>query len=390
MTTPIWFDSTETGAPTLNNVAGSLLEVLRACLINGFGAKTVTSIDVASGVATATAASHGFSATFGKRLLIAGSGEAGLNGTKQPLSVATNTFTFDATGVADGTYTGTMSAKRAPLGWTEPHTGTNVAIFARSDPEATAMLLRVVDTAASPASATDARVLMVESATGVDTYVDHSPTTAQLSGGGYWYKGANNTTAKKWAIVGDGRFFWLIHPCVTNAAPYDMQMSHFGDGVPFRTPDPYLCLLAAALAGGGGGSSAGAGLNTNYGAPGSFQGGVVARNFAASSKSLNIHKCGAGAGAVLGVTGTGQFGSDVVAISRTYHLVDTEINSAGGHIRGEAPGLAGPLSRLPFAASGQFAIVTPAIGDGRTYLSVLYSGTSAQGNALINLTGPWF
>ena len=30
MTTPIWFDSTETGAPTLNNVAGSLLEVLRA------------------------------------------------------------------------------------------------------------------------------------------------------------------------------------------------------------------------------------------------------------------------------------------------------------------------------------------------------------------------
>lgn len=116
----------------------------------------------------------------------------------------------------------------------------------------------------------------------------------------------------------------------------------------------------------------------------------MARNFSGSAKSLNIHTCGASSGAVLGAEGTGQFGSDVVAISRTYHLADTELISAGGHLRGEVPGLAGPLARIPFDSLGQFALVTPDIGDGRTYLSVLYSGVSARGNALINLSGPWF
>ena len=129
---PNYFDSSEAGAPSLNNVAGSLLEIIRACGINGFNPKVVTSIVVASGVATATAASHNYTATYGKLLLIEGAPEALLNGRKQPLSVTTNTFTYAAPGVADGTYTGTMSAKRAPLGWTEPFTGTNKAIFARS------------------------------------------------------------------------------------------------------------------------------------------------------------------------------------------------------------------------------------------------------------------
>jgi hypothetical protein len=80
MTQPIWFDSSEVGAPTLNNAAGSLLEILRACLINGFGSKTVTSISVTAGVATATCAAHGFLGTYGKLVLIEGSGEALLNG----------------------------------------------------------------------------------------------------------------------------------------------------------------------------------------------------------------------------------------------------------------------------------------------------------------------
>lgn len=389
MSEPIWYDSTETGAPVLNNAAGSLIALLRACLINGFNVKAITGITVSSGVATVTCPAHGYSNAYGKWLKISGANVPALNGTKQQTIVDANTFSYPAPGVANGTYTAT-DARRAPADWVELFQGTNKSVFQRSDPEATAMLLRVDDTGSAPATVTDARCVMVESATDVDTFVDPSPTVAQASGGGYIYKGANNATAKKWAIVADGRFLWLMHPSVTNVTPYDMQISHFGDGVPFRTPDPYFCLLSASLSSGGNASSAGAGLNTSYGVPSTYQGGVVARNFAASSKSVITHKCGAGAGAVLGAEGVGQFGADVVAISRTYHQVEPDLIFAGGHIRGEVPGLAGPLARLPFANNGQFAVVTPDVGDGRSYLSVLYSGTSARGNALIDLTGPWY
>ena len=48
-TTVKHFDSTMTGAPTLANVAGNLLAVLDACLVDGFGLKTVDSLVVASG-----------------------------------------------------------------------------------------------------------------------------------------------------------------------------------------------------------------------------------------------------------------------------------------------------------------------------------------------------
>lgn len=242
MSRPIWYDSTEAGAPTLNNVAGSLLDVLRACLINGFNTQSITSISVTSGVATATAAAHGYSAAYGKLLRIEGAPVSGLNGDVQPLAVDTNTFTYAAVGVPDGTYTGTITARRAPLGWTEAFTGTNKAMFGRAAPEAKAMLLRVDDTA-SP-SAGFARVHMVESAMDVDTYTDPTPTAATLAGGGYWSKGAANITPKRWVLIGDELFFWLAteHPS-GDFSGYNICVYCFGDPASFGQVDPYLCIL---------------------------------------------------------------------------------------------------------------------------------------------------
>ena len=57
---PIYYTSDEPGAPTLNNDNGSLISVLDAVLINGFGLKSVTSITVAGGLATVTCAGHQF------------------------------------------------------------------------------------------------------------------------------------------------------------------------------------------------------------------------------------------------------------------------------------------------------------------------------------------
>lgn len=378
MTTPIWFNSAETGAPTLNNVAGSLLEVLRACLINGFGAKTVTSIDVASGVATATAASHGFSATFGKRLLIAGSGEAALNGTKQPLSVATNTFTFDATGVADGTYTGTMSAKRAPLGWTEAYTGTNKAIFARSAPEALAQMLRVVDT---EAVASIVRVKGVVSATDVDTFTGDFPSEAQVAGGGYWQKGANTATAKTWFVVGNDRGFYVGTQLTSTS---EMVVYFFGDGVPYYAGDAGFTLLSGQtnttytgtpawrLAQGGSLSSTPAVADAMYAPNGVLPG--------ESSPQYQALVNPAGGANVSGYT---LWPDSVIYPNPVIHPL-IHVLSTGKCIRGQMPGLAFILSKSPFSHMQ----VVQAGSD--SFLAVSTGVSGVAGQIAIKLSGEWY
>lgn len=365
---PNFFDSSETGAPTLNNVAGSLLDVIRACFKDGFNPQTVTSIDVASGVATATAASHGYSATYGKLLLIEGSSEALLNGRKQPLSVATNTFTFDATGVADGTYTGTISAKRAPLGWTEPHTGTNVAIFARTAVESTAQLLRIDD------SALVARLLCLESATDVDTYAGLCPTPAQFSGGAPWQKGADTATAKSWFVVGADRGFYFGSQIGTGST---FTIYLFGDGVPYYAGDAYFTLLTGQSVATYS-ATPGLGLDSlsSYDtAPSGTPSIYAARGQTVSSTSSELSDI---AGPTSGRPGGNNMQPttfDHVAICDTVHIL-----GALKQVRGEAPGLAVPLAAAPFTALQVVQTVS-----GSAYVAVPYNSGGTPGQWLIRL-----
>ena len=384
-TQPNYFDSSEAGAPTLNNVAGSLLEVLRACLKNGFNTKTVTSIVVASGVATATAASHGYLSTYGKLLLIEGSTEPLLNGRKQPLSVATNTFTYAAPGVADGTYTGTISAKRAPLGWTEPYTDTNKAIFARSAPEASAQMLRVLDTAAAPASAIAARVFMVEAATGIDTYTGQGPTQVQLADGLAWFKGANTATAKRWAVAGNDRFLYLITESGSNTARN--QVGWFGDAQSFKSADAYCGVI---------GGSNGVSEVTSVSATPIYCRTLIA---AVSTSTFYIARLsGQTGGAVraqlvgfidntsLGAVGPAPLGpvdGGFVLQKPQLFIEEGGINP----VRGIVPGLAAPMAKNPYTT---LQIVGGFTGDNSTYLTVHTLASSDGSCFLIDLTGPWY
>ena len=47
------YRSSEFGAPVLDGLAGSLINVMDACLVNGFGMLTITSLTQIDGVATA-------------------------------------------------------------------------------------------------------------------------------------------------------------------------------------------------------------------------------------------------------------------------------------------------------------------------------------------------
>lgn len=236
----IWYDSTEAGAPVLNNVAGSFLEVLRACLVTGFNSKTVTSISVSAGVATVNCTGHGFTTAYRKLVLIEGCDEPLLNGNNQPTSVAVDTFTFSTSGVADGVYGGTITVKRGSLGWSEEYTGVHAAIFKRNDVAATENMLRVLDTMTAPATTTSAHVFMVDSASDIDTYVNKVPANNTYC---TWGRGANTSTASTWAVVGDSKRVWVM---ASNSSPVSYSGQHmyfFGDIETLRTADTNGCFI---------------------------------------------------------------------------------------------------------------------------------------------------
>lgn len=249
MTSPVdtsvkWFRSTMPGAPALRGQVGSLIALLDACLVNGWGSQTASSVVIAGGVATATFPSD-HAAAVDSVALVAGATPAGLNGEQKVTAVAPNVIRW-ATAEADGTATGTITVKMAPAGWTKVYTGTNLAVYKSADPAAHGQFLRVNDT-----GTTAARVVGYENMTAVSTGTGLFPTSAQLSGGFYWGKSHTaGSTDVAWSIAADSRAFYF------NAAAYATtggsgnnggSAYFFGDVLPHsRSGDAYATLLTGA------------------------------------------------------------------------------------------------------------------------------------------------
>lgn len=376
MSQPIWFDSSETGAPVLNNAAGSFTALLRAVLVNGFNVKAITGITVASGVATVQCATHGFTSAVGKLVKITDASVPALNGNKQPTVVDANNFTFPAVGVADGSYTAT-DARRAPLGWVESYTngGNTVSIFSRSAPEATAQKLRVNDSHANGSTATDARAISVESATGVDTYTAASPTEAQQAGGWYWSKGANTAAAKEWSVCGDDLNLYLLLPTSNAAAG---QLAYFVDLVSYFPGDAFKTVISGsstALAGGATVNTRSFALQGMGNPLFSANNPVVQRPRGGSGAATYVAPIGA-AGTEGGSVGTTDFAQ--VPVVRPIPVIENDatfVHPARGHL----PGLATPLANKPYTHKQVVSAGT------KTFLSWRTIGGGLLGNALISL-----
>lgn len=181
---PIVFMSDEQGAPTLNNAAGSLISVLKACLVTGFNNVGITSVTIAGNVATVvTNANHGL--TVGQRATVAGVSITAANGDKTVASVPNvTTFTYPCVNSDVSESPVSASVKRTPLGWVEQFSKTNVSMFKSSDTAAYGQSLRVDDTGTN-AETQGARVFGVENPTGIDTYTDKFPLETQQAGGLY-------------------------------------------------------------------------------------------------------------------------------------------------------------------------------------------------------------
>lgn len=234
-----YFHSAMSGAPTLNGTAGSLIAVLDACLVDGFNLKTLDSLVVSGGIATATI-SLGVGAFEADTVaLIAGATPTGLNGEKRIIAVTANSFTFDATGISDQTATGTITAKLAPAGWAKAFSGTNLAAYRSNDVTGTRMYLRVDDTDTG-----NGRVVGYESMSDVNTGVNAFPTAAQMSGGYYWPKAnAASATARGWTVIADSRTFWLYTHTVTSSIGLAGWTGGFGDFNSLKSGDAYACMI---------------------------------------------------------------------------------------------------------------------------------------------------
>jgi hypothetical protein len=202
-----------TNAPKLSINAGGLINVLDACLINGFGQVTASSLIIdAFGIATLTTSTpHGYQKEEA-RILIQGADQTALNQEWIIKDIPTPTtlrFNVSGTGLENSTATGTITCKIAPLGWTKEYSGTNLAVYRTKG--GNHAYLYVDDTSAY------SRVRGYRSMTSLTNGVDPFPTDIQLSGGGYWnhwcnssfYGNSSSGTDLSWHLVGDDRFFYF-------------------------------------------------------------------------------------------------------------------------------------------------------------------------------------
>jgi len=243
-----WFSEAMGGAPLLstdtgNGVPGTLISVLKACLVTGFNSNNIQSLAMSEGnLAVATfALPHGLLAD--SVVQIEGAGP-GWDGEHRLISVTTTTATFAPGGTpAPVGAGGTM--KVAPAGWELEFVNGDqtIAVFKRTASDATALRLRIDNSAFAGWNGTSsfryyyAKAQMVENVTDVNTYTLVKEYAWPASH-------AYATGEQQWDLVADSHmFYFLPRYSVKKFAAVLL----FGDLLSVRPNDNYHCVLGGIL-----------------------------------------------------------------------------------------------------------------------------------------------
>lgn len=401
MSTPVkWFTSDMAGAAVLSGTAGALVAVLDACLVTGFNTKTLSSLTVASGVATATvSAGHGF--TDQAVGLIAGATPSALNGECRITVTGSTTFTFPTT-AADGTATGTITAKLAPAGWSKPFSGTNKAVFSAVDVTATALYLRVQDDGTGTTSgARNALLRGYEAMTDVDTGSNAFPTTGQSSTGGVVHKSNTaDTAARRWVLIADALLVYFMIEWSPGSYAGQFGATAFGDSETFKAGDAYHCMLLAdkdeSLSSPPG--TVAWALQLRRLLYSDVIPNVLARNYAQIVGPVACWGLMDVGGRAESATYSAPGGSGIPypsPVDNGLYAVGVSLCERGGTgnvIRGRLPGLYNPLHIRPLSHLAMLDGITGL--SGRTLLACDIAGYelgvgAIVAQALFDLTGPW-
>lgn len=236
-TTVKYFNSAMSGAPTLSGAVGTLVGVCDACLVNGFGSVTLTSLVVYNNVATATYNSgHKFAmvGNTGPVITIAGATPSGLNGEWRITVTSSTQFTFATSGISDQTATGTITANRAPAGFSVAYSGTNDKSYRANDLTGSRNYLRIQDSAGYEKTAI---IALYEDMTAWNTGTNRY--------GMYLEKSmTQDATARAWSLFADHKSFHLI---INNGDPIKSGM-FFGDIISYKAGDGYYgCIVANSI-----------------------------------------------------------------------------------------------------------------------------------------------
>ena len=392
-------------APALSGTTGTLVAVLDALLISGWGAATALSVTVTGGVGTAT---FNAGTTFDAHAVVAisGASEAILNGEARVLTSASSGITFE-TDAPDGAYSGVIAFRYAPVGqWEIAHTATGKRVYRSTDALGNRFFYRVDDSSTGAAART-ARVRAYESMTDIDTGTNPAPNDSQMSGGGYWGKSSMaNATASGYYIFADSRFI-LYCPQVgrSQSATFTGAFSWgMGDYTPLSNVDVFSSGVSVGNSG-----AYGDGVFANAGGVGV---GPTSYDSGAGTYLMRAHSGLGGAvlvqsnrpevGSAQGLTSEhvlsgadGVFGAAPSSVTGDV-LVTRRILTAHDSLspRCAVPGYlyipqSNALSILPIGST------VPGTGPyaGRTLLSIPLASTHgaalADAVALVDITGPW-
>lgn len=386
------YDSTMTGAPVLSGSAGALRAVLKACLVDGFGAGAVATLSVSAGIATATfAGAHPY--RVGTIAQFAGATPSGLNGQKRILSTTGSAVTFDAAGMEDGAAIGVITHKVAAAGWQELFAGTltNVIALKPTVPEATGCVLWVDDT-----GTTSARVVGYESMSDAATGVGPTPLESQVSGGLWWSKSSvANATARDWRLVADERGFYIA---LNPANGKNRSTAHYvGDIASLKSGDAYGFLVMGDIQYLGSAGSAPIQGTVGFSSRSATSGSFLVRSYTGIGQSVAVQRLGSSHNGVTSTLFAGNAGYSFGAYPNGPNnglLTGVEQIIEAGGIRGSLPGLLHPVQPV----TGQFSSGVDVSGTndmaGRGLMALCVGnqdGLTALtlGTVFIDITGPW-
>lgn len=393
-------------APALTGQSGKLIDVLDACLVNGFGTRTPDSVVVSGGVATV---SIGAGNPYAKDVVISISGASvpALNSEWRIDTSSASSFTFVCPGVADGAVSG-ASIKRASAGWAKPFSGTNLAAYQSVAPDSLQLFFRVNDSLTTFAEARG-----YGQVTAVDAVGDPFPTLAQNDQTQYGIRKSTTADAvqRPWVVVADDKFFYVfIAWAHTNATYHAWNASWFGDFVPLIDGSTAHCAISLA------------------GSPAQAWPGHVSSASLVMTSPFQYSYRGFNPAGITGITqdntspqpfcvhGT-SFGNTLnyppgsiysgVPYPHPNNRIDyctplfatkqaAGIDSSTIGFWGIQPGRAAPLQHgLPYAMSGNLRLPLTVNGYGdeqeKRYLSFLVGGVNSNyhGGMMIDITGPW-
>lgn len=382
-------ESGDGGAPVLDRtIPGSLIQVLKACLIDGFNLQPVASLDMAANGENGRAefaGNHGFRVH--QVVEISGASGAAWNGRHRVTATGNQWIEFEIEGQPIAESDAGIEIKAAPVGgWEMPLISTDEtrAAFRSTDPESTGMYWylddrRSADTEDSPATSTDLDWRFMR---GVEDMADIDTRTNDFGYGWVFVGTSRRGNVIPYDIIADSRTVYLVTNPIAYGG-YEYRSVHaFGDFVSAVPGDPYGAFL---VLGRYASTTDYSGANcSNWGELGSTASKRIARAFDGVSRSLQA--------SMRGHQRSGFIGSDGYAYPNPANLEllahsPILIHESDSVMRGQVPGIAQPLHAAPLAHRGVVDL------SGRSYKAITHARTDTTmpdpGQTFFDIAGPW-